>query len=352
LAHRYHESIIRALKAVDPAGLGISTYSWNDSNHDESFHTGELGPLLKVEGALFSRLDSQLKQPFTREVHLEAAQALPREIVFSLYAFRRVEHRLLGFMNTGVPSSAYGAVTVFDPGDDGASQTGDEALRVAYNQSLDTLGQDAYFLTNPSDASAFAEGYEARVRQSGARLQWELAFTRYRAVARTAPGNGSLQNDWSVFALINDPNQSINAYGSTFFDRGLGARFWGTCQLRGAMQLGWIASFLDGAPYARILPVAGLNQGLIGILATRRGPGDGSPNEGKRTAHNLTFDLRLSRDFRLRRGRLVASLDVFNFFNTANALREADVTSPTHLWRIPLSFQTPRSLQLGLRFNW
>jgi hypothetical protein len=223
---------------------------------------------------------------------------------------------------------------------------------VAYNQRLETLGQDAYFLTNPPDVRGFAEGYEGRVRRRGARLQWELAFTRYRAVAHTAPGNGPVQNDWGAFPVINDPNQSLNAYGSTFFDRGLGARFWGTCQLRWATQLGWIASFLDGAPYGRILPVSGLNQGLIGILATRRGPGDGSPNEGKRTAHNLTLDLRLSRDFPLRRGRMVVSLDVFNLPNAAKALREADVTSPAHLWRIPLSFQTPRSLQLGLRYNW
>jgi len=34
------------------------------------------------------------------------------------------------------------------------------------------------------------------------------------------------------------------------------------------------------------------------------------------------------------------------------SLQEADVTSPLHLWRIPLRFQTPRSLQLGLRFGW
>jgi hypothetical protein len=351
-AQRYHESLIHALEAVDPSGLGTSTYLWNDANHDGSFQAGELGPLVKVEGAPFSRLDPQLKQPYTREVHLEAEQELPWGFAVSLHAYRRVEHRLLGFMNTGVPSSDYAAVTVFDPGDDGASQTGDEAQRVAYNQDSATLGKDSYLLTNPSEASGFAEGYETRLSQKGTRLEWEFAFTRYRAVALTAPGNGPLQNDWSAFAVFNDPNQSINAYGSTYFDRGLGARFWGACQLPWSTQLSWITSFLDGAPYGRILPVTGLNQGLFGILATRRGPGDGSPNEGKRTAHNLTTDLRLSRGFRLCRGRLAASLDAFNLLNSAYALQEADVTSPTHLWRIPLRFQTPRSLQLGLRINW
>ncbi len=106
-------------------------------------------------------------------------------------------------------------------------RTGDEALRVAYNQSPETLGKDAYLLTNPSDASGFAEGYETRLSQKGRRIDWELAVTRYRAVTRTAPGNGPRQNDWSELAKIGDPNESINAYSSTFFDRGLGARFWG-----------------------------------------------------------------------------------------------------------------------------
>jgi hypothetical protein len=183
-------------------------------------------------------------------------------------------------------------------------------------------------------------------------LEWDLAFTRYRAVALTAPGNGPLQNDWSALAVINDPNQSINAYGSTFFDRGLGARFWGSWEPGWHMRLGWISSYLDGAPYGRILPVTGLNQGLFGILATRRGPGDGGSNAGKRTAHNSTTDLRLSRGFHLNQGRLDASLDLFNLFNSAAALREADVTSPDHFWRIPLSFQTPRSLQVGLHVGW
>jgi hypothetical protein len=352
LAHRPREALIRALKAVHPDGPGAAIHRWNDTNQDGSFQSGELGLLTRVEGSSFTRPDSALKQPYAHEVDLEASQELPGKLVLSLHAFRRVEHQVLALVNTGVPSSAYDAVAVFDPGNDGASQTGDEAWVVAYNQHPGTLGQDTYVLTNPSDASGFSEGYEARVAYTRARLQWELAFTQYRAVARTAPGNGPRQNDWSVLAVINDPNESINAYGSTFFDRGLGARFWGTWQPGWNIRFSWITSYLDGAPYGRILPVDGLNQGLIGILATRRGPGDGSVSDGKRTVHNITTDLRLLRGFRLSRGRLDATLDVFNVFNVAHALQEADVTSPNHLWRIPLSFQTPRSLQVGLRFTW
>jgi hypothetical protein len=126
VAHRYQEALIRALKAVHPNGPGVSTYSWTDSNQDGGFQPSELGPLTKVEGSPFSRLDPRLKRPYAREVHLEAAQELPGRLVFSLHAFRRVEHHILALMNTGVSSNAYDAVNVFDPGDDGASETGDD----------------------------------------------------------------------------------------------------------------------------------------------------------------------------------------------------------------------------------
>ena len=254
VAHRPQDGLTRAIQAVHPNGPGVATHSWNDSNHDGSYQPGELGSLTKVEGRPFTHLDPNLKQPYSRDVHLEASQELPGKFVLTLHGFRRVQHQVLALVNTGVPSSAFDAVPAFDPGSDGASQTGDEAWLVAYDQHPETLGQDAYLLTNPLDAHAFSEGYEARVTHMSARLQWELAFTQYRAVAHTAPGNGMLQNDWSVLALINDPNQSINAYGSTFFDRGLGrgsrepGNLAGTCASAGLRAI-WteplmVASFL------------------------------------------------------------------------------------------------------------
>lgn len=351
-ARRPQESLLRALEAADPAGLGVSTYLWEDSNLDGVFQPAEVGALTRLEGSRFTTLDPGLKPPHTRESRLEAVQTLPAGLALGLAAFRREEVDLLALVDIGVPASAFAPVAVFDPGDDGASQTGDETFRVAYNQDPATLGRDAYLLTNPSEASAFSEGYEARLTGRGSGVQWELAFTRYRAVALTAPGNDPWENDWGRLPVVNDPNQSINAYGSTFFDRGLGARFWGSWDAGWASRLSWRVSYLDGVPYGRVLPVTGLNQGLTGILATRRGPGDGSPGGGKRTSYNLTADFRFSRGFDLGGGQLETVLDVFNLLNMSKSLEESDVTSPTHLWRIPLRFQTPRSLQMGLRFGW
>ena len=70
------------------------------------------------------------------------------------------------------------------------------------------------------------------------------------------------------------------------------------------------------------------------------------------TSYYETIDLRLIRNFVRNKGTLAGTLDVFNLLNTSQALVEANVTSLTQYWRVPLRFETPRSLQLGLRYSW
>jgi hypothetical protein len=109
---------------------------------------------------------------------------------------------------------------------------------------------------------------------------------------------------------------------------------------------------MDGVPYGRYLPVQGFNQGVFGILVRQRGPGAAGSDGGYRTVHFRNMDLRVSKEFSLGPGRMAAVFDVFNVENRAEALLQTDVTAPTHLYRIPLRFQTPRSIQLGLRYRW
>ncbi|PYV93626.1 MAG: hypothetical protein DMG05_00950 [Acidobacteria bacterium] len=349
----YHRPPLSLLAAVNPNGVGVRLYSWKDLNHDKQFQMEEIGQLLKVYGAPYNRMDGHLKSPFTNEVMISLSQEIPHYATFSFSGFRRVEHHLLSLLNVGIPLTAYTPVEIFDPGEDGAVATGDEHRLIVFNQKSETLGHDSYLLTNPPGHSGFYEGVEIRLLHSGRRWLWEAAYTKYRAVSRTAPGNGPRQNDQAVLlGAFDDPNKSINAYGSTFFDRGRMGKLWGIYNVGWRTQVAWIANYQDGVPYGRYLPVTGLNQGLIGILATRRGPGTGRDNLGKRTASHLTMDLRCSRSLDFGRSRLDFMVDVYNLLNSAHALREADVTSPNHLWRIPLMFQTPRSVQLGMRLSW
>src|SRR5262249_52163 len=158
--------------------------------------------------------------------------------------------------------SSYTPVAAVDPGADGILHTADDAVITVYNQNPDTLGHDQYVLTNPPGFSGHSEGMELKLRFSSRRTQSEAGVPVYRAGARTGPGIGPSENDTSaLLGVFDNPNNAIFARGSTFFDRGTLGRLQATMDLGWRMRASVIASYQDGLPYARILPVQGLNQG-------------------------------------------------------------------------------------------
>jgi hypothetical protein len=339
---------------VNPEGLGTRLYSWVDANGDGQFQTGENTSLLKVSGSPYTTLASGLKNPRTAEVTLGLTQGGLRGLTFNLFGFRRFDQQLMSLVNVGVPFSSYTPVQVTDPGPDGFLDAGgDDQVITVFNQKPESLGRDRYLLSNPEGLDGYSEGYELRLAFSSARFQVEAAMTRYRAVASTAPGITARDNDTSALqSVLDDPNKAIFARGSTYFDRGTLGRLWATSSPGWDIRCSLIVSYQDGLPYSRYLPVKGLNQGIVGVLTRPRGPGDAGSIGGFMTTHNGTIDVRTAKDLRRGSKTLTATLDVFNLANSSLSLVQTDVTAPTHLWRIPLRFQTPRSLQLGLRFRW
>jgi hypothetical protein len=353
LTQLYDQPLTRTWTAVNPEGIGSRLYSWDDGNGDRIFQAGESGQLLKVSGPPYSRLDRQLRNPGTMETSLGLAAGGSRGVDFQFFGFHRNTRHLITLVNEGVPFSAYTPVNVLDPGSDGEVGTGDDRFITVFNQNKDTLGQDRYLLTNPDGFSAYAQGFELRLGISRSRFQAQISVARFRAVASTAPGIMADQNDTSAYqGVFDDPNKAILARGSTYFDRGTTGRFWALAELPWKMRASAILSYQDGLPFGRYLPVKGLNQGVTGVLTVQRGPGARGSATGPRTKFAATADVRLFREFVLPRGRLAASLDIFNLGNESNALVETPVTAPTQYWRIPLRFETPRSLQLGVRYYW
>lgn len=349
-----HQPLTSTWAAVNPEGLRFQLYAWDDADGDEQYRPGENVRLLKVYGPGYSRIDANLALPRTAEITLGLAQEGPGGLAFRAFGFRRFEHRLMSLVNVGVPFTSYDPVEVVDPGPDGdLGAGGDDRLVTVFNQKAETLGQDRYLLTNPAGHGAHAEGYQLQLTFSHARLQAEAAVTRYRAVASTAPGITAQENDSAtLLGVYDNPNNAVLARGSTFFDRGTTGRLWVAANLGWDVHCSLTASYQDGLPYGRYLPVKGLNQGTIAVLTRRRGPGEPGSQGGFMTTHNRTIDLRLAREFRHAAGKWRVTLDIFNLANSALSLLQTDVTAPTHLWRIPLRFQTPRSLQLGLRYQW
>jgi hypothetical protein len=352
-ARIYDQPVASGWTAANPEGPGVKVYSWSDANGDRQFQDGENSQLLKVYGAPYTRMDPNLKNPETTEVTVGFSQKLMGGLTYRMSGFRRVTHNLMSLVNEGVPFTSYTPIRVLDPGPDGAAPSGDDQVITVFNQNAETLGQDRYLLTNPQGFSGHSEGWEMKLFFSSRKIQSELSTMQYRAVAATSPGFSALENDTQgLLGVFDDPNKAILARGSTYFDRGIIARFQTTADFRWNIRGSIIGSYQDGLPYGRVLPITGLNQGIIGVLTTQRGPGDKGTSGGPRGTHYENIDVRLLKVFPLGKRKLVASLDIFNLANRALPAVQATVTGPTQYWRVPLKFQTPRSLQPGIRYTW
>jgi hypothetical protein len=352
-ARIFNQPLASAWTAANPEGPGANLYSWSDENQDRRFQAGENLQILKVYGSPYTQMNEQLRNPRTVEYTIGLTQGGLRGIAVSVFGFHRAENQLMSLVNEGVPFSSYAPVQVPDPGPDGEVGSEDDRWITVFNQKMETLGADRFLLTNPAGLSGYSEGMEFKVTFSFRRFQAEAALTRYRAVAATGPGISAQENDTSALqGVYDDPNKAVFARGSSYFDRGTLGRVWAAVPLLWNIQCSLIGSYQDGLPYARYLPVQGLNQGIVGVLTSQRGPGEAGSKSGSMTSHYETYDLRLRREFPLRRGTVVAVLDAFNVANRSQPLVQAVVTAPTQYWRIPLRFETPRSLQLGIRFKW
>jgi hypothetical protein len=353
IARIYSQPLAGTWTALNPEGLGVRLSSWNDANVDGQYQPGEDTRILKRYGSPFTRLDPELKNPHTDELTLGFTQSIGG-VTFQATGYRRSERHLISLVNEGVPPSSYFPVQVLDPGPDGyLGAGGDDQFITVFNQKPETLGQDRYLLTNPPGHNGHSEGFTLKLGYSTRRLMAEASATRYRAVAATAPGMTAWENDTgTLLGVFDDPNKSILARGSTYFDRGTLGRIWMSWDLGRHLIWSVIAGYQDGLPCSRYLPVKGLNQGVIGVLTLQRGPGEAGSIPGFMTTHYRNIDIRLTKEVSLVTGSLQAMVDVFNLTNAAQTLLQTDVTAPTQLWRIPLRFQTPRSLQLGLRYKW
>jgi hypothetical protein len=337
----------RYLDFGNPAALGEQVFRWRDLNGDGLAQPQEVGPLLRVLGGPYSAIDRGIARPYADEISFGVQQNIANRLSASLRFLRRDDHRLIGLENPGVPFSQYVPVQYPDPGNNGISDSADDQVLTLYNEKPAALGHDFLVLANPGLRASY-KGFEALVV---ARLEkaWEFSasFTAGQTLARTSPGNSPFQNDTGfVGSLGIDPNSLVMSQGRTYFDRAYTGKITAYYSAPHGLYLAAVATYFDGVPFGRLLFVNGFNQGPFFVRATPVGhPG------GFQTQLNSTLDLRLGRDFRVRRGVLSGYLDVFNLLNLNSNTQESDLTGPAFLLRMPLSVEAPRTVRLGVRWN-
>jgi hypothetical protein len=341
----------RYLDFGNPNSLGGNEYLWIDRNGDGWFQPGEQGALLMRFGGPYSSIDPSLRRPYADEIHVGAEMPFGHTAVAGIRFFRRDEKQRIAAIDTGVPQQAYTPVAVPDPGPDGIFGTYDDRTLTVWQQNPATFGQDHYLLTNPAGLRMLHTGLVAEAGTLWRGLLLRASFTAEKSYGPTNPGNAVFENDSGVVgALFMDPNTAINASNRTFMDRAFVGKVQAAYRLPaklGGLQLANIANYTDGLVFARELLVTGLAQGPMLVAATVRG----SPEGGNRAQYVANWNLRVSRDFRLGFGSLLAAVDLMNVTNAGNSIVQSDITGPNFLLRLPLAIQPSRYARLEVRYD-
>ena len=167
----------------------------------------------------------------------------------------------------------------------------DDQILTAYNRLPETYGRNQYVLTNSGEQAATVFGLKMWAEGSTDKLAVLFAATASAANGSAASrGYGPLENDQDIVGeLLTDPNAATFARGRLFSDRAFTIKWTTTYRFPKGIQLGVIARYQDGQPFARLVAVPGLNQGTELIRAY--------PNAGNRFTFTGTLDVRVQKIF-------------------------------------------------------
>lgn len=329
----------------DPTAPTANIYRWNTPTSGVP-QPGQLGPLVQRIGpgtggvTGFSTIDPNLARPVLDEVVL-GLEARPHPAMFvRVAAIARRESNFVVVNDVGVPESVYTTIGVADPGVDVANSADDQIL-IFYNRPTSSFGADRYVLTNaPGDPASFV-GADIFIQIRHGRTFFMLGGTagRYDGVAASR-GFGPYENDPAILgeAYVN-PNALDHARGRDFTERGYTAKLSASHTFSGDWTMGLAARYQDGQHFARMVVMAGLNQGAEAVRAFRNGR--------TRFSMTSTLDARLEKGFRVGGHRIAAIAEAFNLLNEYFEYEEESLSGPAS--RATTATQPPFALHLGVR---
>jgi hypothetical protein len=144
-----------------------------------------------------------------------------------------------------------------------------------------------------------------------------------------------------------DPNDLINAFGRLPTDSTNNIRLSATYAAPRGFHIGARYSYESGRPYARVINVTGLNQGVREVQA--------EPRASYFLPAVNEFQIRIDKDFLFGEGaqRLRLSVDIYNLFNadTFNEVRNNSSDTGDADFGQPLAVVAPRRAMIGIRFE-
>jgi hypothetical protein len=336
---------LNVLGVGDPSAPTASVFRW-DGGAAELESGVPLGPLVRLEGPgtagdpSFIRIDPDFSRPVTDEF-VVGVEGRPREdMLLRLIGVARRESPPIGLVNFGVDASGYATFGILDQNVDWDGSGDDQTLTI-YDRLPASFGLDRYLLTNPDIKAATGYGLEFSIRWTRDRLWFSGGATASIGEGSAAStGFTAIENDHGVLGeLFTNPNAASSARGRLFSDRAYTIKLMGVYRFPYDIRLGAIARYQDGQPFARVVVVPELGQGVEAVRAVRNGD--------HRFTFTGTFDARLQKGFAVGGGRIEAVFDVYNLFDLSYEVEERIVTG--NAFRQISAVQPPRSFALGVR---
>ena len=328
----------------DPAAPYADIYRWNAFSGTPGNVT-TVGPLVERVGPgtrgddSFSSVDPELKRPVADEVVAGLDWKPAEGLQFRILGIARQESNLVGLLNTGAPQ--YTVKQVPDAGPNAGSPEDDRLVPI-YNRLIQSFGLDRYLLTSGLRGDAVFNGVQIDAEMVRPKYLLRLGATAGRAIADSANvGYGPLENDQSLIGDVNaNPNASTFARGRTFNDRAFTGKIVGVYRFPKATTLGFLARYMDGQPFARLIVDRSLNQGAEAVRAFVNGD--------HRFTFVATLDARLQKSFAIGPRTLAVVVDVYNVPSMSSSVEEVTTNGPDV--RVSTAVQPPFTLHAGVRF--
>jgi hypothetical protein len=323
----------RLAEAVNPNNLGGESRIWANPSGDRIPKPSEFGPVIGRFGGIVSRIDPNLKRPYSDQVGVGYEHQIYRDLRLGVQYFFRKHKRLISRRNLAVTPDQYTPVPTTNP------LTG-QSMAI-FSQSAATVGRADFLFTNiPELNDNVYHGVEitATKRMSD---RWQLltglTIQRYKGTF-----------DLGLVDDFNNPNLNINRANSRLdLDATYVGKIVGTYEFPYGITTSLNYRHFTGQPVLvtnlfRNSPATPLNQGFVNVALLPRGQ--------RRLDSVNQVDVRAGKIFRYREAvRIEALVDVFNLGNASPVTSMVTLFGP--VFQRPSKILNPRLARLGLRIS-
>jgi hypothetical protein len=325
---RYAENLIasmmRGIHPFDPWVGGV-TFLWYDNNQnglrdlppvDDYFPTSI--PKINTDpGSLTNWMDPDLKAPYIDELTVGVEREIIKDFKLELRGIYRNMRNIPELTDTANPldGDMWMPYTVTDPGGDGLFGTGDEQQLTVFALRKDAAAPNRY-LTTIEELRRKYWGVElVMFKRMSNNWQFSGSVTYSRTYGNI--GGGFTDSRMNLGTFMN-PNNLINLWGRTNFDRPLMIKLMGTVILPFRIHMSAYFRHFDGSNVARTLTV--YFPGTVGGYATKVPSVTvrAEPLGSIRYPGEDIVDFRLEKQFFLGFGNLGLFMDVFNLLGYTN----------------------------------